>query len=822
MGPSGFVMGVENETEELLPVIVAELDDESARDTLEAVAFVEGDVCVPLTSAPIDNSRHVLEVYTPGAAEPLLLCAYPLGPPTAEGFLLRLSPFEPSSSRRIRASSNPGSSPAPPLRARHSTSSPTLSPAHTAALSQRAADTTDALVGRVLAAGKLRLDSLIGSGGMGVVYRATHLGLNMPIAVKVLHDRLQRDLDFCRRFHAEALAASRLDHQNLTRVLDFGQEPDGLVYIAMEFLAGEDLRTVLARDGNLSPRRAAQTLIQVTLGLTQMHTRGMVHRDLKPDNVVLVRGEDEDGKPMETVKLCDFGIAVANGASGEIVGTPEYMSPEQCQGSELDARSDVYACGIMLYEMVTGHAPFEGTDVPLIVAQHLTAEPRIENVDARIEAVVRKALKKSPSERYANVREFRHALRELLVAPAAPAPAVAPPVPPASSHGGQPEWLEGPHSSGHFVAATYASGQFAAVSVPSRATTAASSTLQTDPARFLSELVTVTDARKFAASCLQLEEIVPLLAVRGQTATLWRVRSTLGLIAAEGPPVAGTRAASAARVMKLLDDGAVLSPAAEELLRAATPSREARGLVLAAGVAGAYALYGARVKSALSSPIESARFVEALKDIGAAAWPLLRAALERLAKEASPAASLVIEDLLAAVPSLPDDAGGRAVSLHLRSPSVEVRRAAVPALGKAWGDRARPLFVAMLQDPDEGVRLRVIEALTAARAIDVEVVRRLASLLETDVRASVSLRTQAVGAFVTATGAGREAAAQLLHGFLKRAPASGPAHEAVLVAAAQSLVTLDPQEGATAVSARALGEPSVLRRRLLEIARGTA
>ncbi len=811
-------MAAETETDELLPVIVAELDDEAAREMLEAVAAAEGEICVPLTSAPVDGSRHVLEVYTPDSPEPLLLAAHPLGPPTENGFLLRLAPFSAPSSRRVRASS-PGGAP-PPLRSRFPTANKKLTAGHTASLSP-GADTPATHVGRLLA-GKLRLDSLVGSGGMGVVYRATHLGLNMAVAVKVLHDRLQRDLDFCRRFHAEALAASRLDHQNLTRVLDFGQEEDGLVYIAMEFLAGEDLRSVIARDGNLSPRRAAQTLIQVTLGLTQMHTRGMVHRDLKPDNVVLVRGEDEDGKPMEIVKLCDFGIAVANGASGEIVGTPDYMSPEQCRGGELDARADVYACGVMLYEMVSGHAPFEGDDVMLIVAQQLTAEPKLDGVDPRVAAVVRKAMNKDPAERYQSARDLRHALRELLVAPAtaaaqAPQP---PPLPPASRRGAaqQPDWLEGPQSSGQYVAAGPPSGQFAAVSVASRAASSTSSTLQTDPSRFLSQLVDTTDPSKFAVACAQLEDVVPILAVRGHTAMLWRVRSTLGLIAAEGPPLPGTRPASAARVLQLLKDGTVLGPAAEEVLREATPSREARGLLLADGVAGAYALYGVRVRAA-ASPEVRLRFVEALKEIGQASWPLLRAALERLSKESSAAATQVTEDLLAAVPSAVDDAGGHAVSLHLRSPSTEVRRAAVAALARAWGERARPLFVALLQDADEGVRFAVLATLKASGSLDVEVVRRLAALVGRDPRASAALRTQAALALGRAAGAGREAALEFLNAFVTKAPAQNPSQEEVLLAAAQSLVALGGEDAPGRVSLRAAGEPSTLRRRLLDITR---
>ncbi len=807
-------MAAEGEFEELLPVIVAELDDDGARATLEAVATAGGEICVPLTTAPVDGSRHVLEVYTPESGEPLLLAAYPLGPPTELGFLLRLEPMHPPSRERAR----PGPTGAPhPLRSRFPSASPPLTKGHAAALSAAGGAAPTSHVGRVLASGKLRLDGVIGEGGMGVVYRATHLGLNMPIAVKILRDSLQRDLDFCRRFHAEALAASRLDHANLTRVLDFGQEPDGLVYIAMEFLAGLDLRAVLGREKKLSSQRAARVLVQVTLGLTQMHTRGMVHRDLKPDNVVLVAGEDEDGKPAEVVKLCDFGIAIAHGASGEVVGTPDYMAPEQCEGLDLDARCDVYACGVMLYELVTGRVPFEG-DPAFIVAQHMGALPQLAGIEPRVAVIIRKAMAKEVGERYQSARELRHALRGLLAATAPP------PLPAAAKKAGvsQPDWLEGPQSNPRPYVAEAPSGQFTAVPVGGspRVASAASHTLQTDPARFLTQLVNVTDRPKFEALCTDLEEMVPVLAARGQTATLWRIRSTLDLIAAEGPPLAGTRAASATRVLKQLTGDRVLAPAAEELLRAAAPSREARRLLLADAVAGTFALYEARVK-AHASPEIRLRFVEALGECGATAWPLLRAALERLAKEGSEATWPVVEDLLAAVPASPDDAGGHAVTLHLRSPSASVRRVAIGAIARAWGARARPLFVAILQDGDDGVRRAVLAALRKLGPLDVEVVRRIAVLVEKDPSASAGLRAHALEALPSTAGAGRDAATTFLSAFTKRAPAKTPGDQDVLVAAAKALLSLDRAGGPLCVTARAAAEPQALRSRLLELARAT-
>ena len=209
------------------------------------------------------------------------------------------------------------------------------------------------LVGRPLAGGKLEIESLVGTGSIGAVYRARHRELRIPVAVKILHESFQHDVEFCRRFYAEALAQSRLDHPNLVRVYDFGQEPDGLLYLSMEFLDGSTLRSLLERRGRLDALRIVELMLQVTAGLSHAHGRGLIHRDVKPDNVVVVATHDDDGRLSEAVKLLDFGFAMPPRASTDApsrqqAGSPIYMSPEQCRGEELDERSDIYACGIMM------------------------------------------------------------------------------------------------------------------------------------------------------------------------------------------------------------------------------------------------------------------------------------------------------------------------------------------------------------------------------------------------------------------------------------------------------------------------------------------
>jgi hypothetical protein len=306
----------------LVPVLVADLDDDGARDYLEGVALAGGAVTIPLVTAPIDAGEHRLEIHTPEATEPLVLLATPVGAPTADGFPLRLRPLRPWANARRTT----GAAPPVALSSRRKTSH-AVSDVHAKDLASgggpsRRRTATD-LVGRAIAGGKLIIEGFVGDGGMGAVYRARHRELGMPVAVKVLHETFQHDVDFSRRFQAEALAASKLSHPNLTRVYDFGQEPDGLLYIAMEFLEGSDLRTILERDGRMPARRAVAIIAQVCAGLSHVHARGLVHNDIKPENLVVQASVDDEGEAVELVKVCDFGIALGPESERLTAGTPD-------------------------------------------------------------------------------------------------------------------------------------------------------------------------------------------------------------------------------------------------------------------------------------------------------------------------------------------------------------------------------------------------------------------------------------------------------------------------------------------------------------------
>ncbi len=287
----------------------------------------------------------------------------------------------------------------------------------------------DPLIGRKIAEGKYTIESPIGQGAAGAVYRATHRELRRSVAIKVLHPHYQQDPHFMKSFRGEALAASQLDHPNVMRVLDFGQEPDGLVYIVMEFLSGRTLQSLLDEERRLQTDRAVEIMIQVCAALSVAHDNGIIHRDIKPDNIMLVTSRNDEGGTFELVKVCDFGIAALQNPTREdaelglaenvIAGTPEYMSPEQARGNEIDARSDVYACGICLYELVTGRPPFLGENPAEILIKQLDEQPRppsqlIRGLDSIVEEIILRAIHKEPPKRQQSARELRAELKEII------------------------------------------------------------------------------------------------------------------------------------------------------------------------------------------------------------------------------------------------------------------------------------------------------------------------------------------------------------------------------------------------------------------------
>ena len=294
------------------------------------------------------------------------------------------------------------------------------------------ADETDAdpLIGRKIAEGKYTIEAAIGAGAAGAVYKAMHRELRRTVGIKVLHPHYQKDPHFMKSFRGEALAASQLDHPNVMRVLDFGQEPDGLVYIVMEFLSGRTLQSLLDEERRLQTDRAVEIMIQVCAALSVAHDNGIIHRDIKPDNIMLVPSRNDEGGSFELVKVCDFGIAALQGprvmdedepslADTVIAGTPEYMSPEQARGTEIDARSDVYACGICLYELVTGRPPFLGENAADILIKQLEEQPRppsqlTRGLDSIVEEIILRAIQKQPQKRQQSARELRVELKEII------------------------------------------------------------------------------------------------------------------------------------------------------------------------------------------------------------------------------------------------------------------------------------------------------------------------------------------------------------------------------------------------------------------------
>ncbi|MDX2015205.1 MAG: protein kinase [Myxococcaceae bacterium] len=277
----------------------------------------------------------------------------------------------------------------------------------------------DDTIGKTIA-GKYRVEQMIGEGGMGKVYKATQLALDKPVVLKVLRQALLGDERTVARFQREAKAASRLNHPNSISVLDFGQADDGAMFIAMEYVQGKDLHQILSREWPLPESRVMRIMSQVLSALADAHSVGVVHRDLKPENIMVSQGRSEP----DFVKVLDFGIAkIIDGTEDEgpaltragfVCGTPEYMSPEQARGAKLDHRSDLYAVGVILYQLVSGLLPFDSDTAVGFATKHLTEippPPTKRRPEARVspamERLIMKALSKNPDERPQTAEQFR-------------------------------------------------------------------------------------------------------------------------------------------------------------------------------------------------------------------------------------------------------------------------------------------------------------------------------------------------------------------------------------------------------------------------------
>ena len=272
-----------------------------------------------------------------------------------------------------------------------------------------------------LLGGRYRLEAKLGHGGMGVVYRATDLTMKRQVAVKLIRgaEGIPLDEEIAGRFLREAKNTARIQHEHIIEVYDLGRSHEGDLFFVMELLEGESLSARIRREGRISPKNAVHIGTQVCAALHVAHAAGVIHRDLKPANIMLVRRAGDDAY----VKVLDFGVAKSYSAdqqttlthTGMLVGTVEYMAPEQIMGKQVDGRTDVYALGITLYRMLAGRAPFKDGGVPALIHAHLnvTPKPLVEKfpeVPRELDRIVQQCLAKRPEQRFSSMPELAHAL----------------------------------------------------------------------------------------------------------------------------------------------------------------------------------------------------------------------------------------------------------------------------------------------------------------------------------------------------------------------------------------------------------------------------
>jgi len=297
---------------------------------------------------------------------------------------------------------------------------------------------TEARLGQTVG-GKYRILRFLAAGGMGVVYEAQHVHLGRRFAIKFLRPELLRKRESLVRFQREAQAADALESENVTAVIDFGIVADGSPYLVMEYLVGENLGRLLAREGPLPLERASELVLQASHGVQAAHAAGIVHRDLKPPNLFACRREDGT----ELVKVLDFGVAKlgtfdeANSATrtGSVLGTPAYMSPEQARGEKnIDHRADVYALGAILYELVSGQRPHPG-DSPNAILHHISTQPAVPleairpTLPRAFLEIVARALAAQPEQRFPSAEALAQALAPFARRAVWPAPPLEVPLP---------------------------------------------------------------------------------------------------------------------------------------------------------------------------------------------------------------------------------------------------------------------------------------------------------------------------------------------------------------------------------------------------------
>ena len=317
--------------------------------------------------------------------------------------------------------------------------------ADTAGLAESAGgERDDPLLGQLIA-DRYEIQRLLGEGGMGAVYLAEHVMMQKPVALKVLHPELSQHDEIVARFQREARAAAAINHPNICAATDFGRLPDGASFLVMEYLQGRTLEDVIRAHGRLGTARAVHITDQICSVLSMAHAKGIVHRDLKPENIMLVTWDGD----ADVVKVMDFGIASMRPGGGDeseedpaqsrltragvAYGTPTYMSPEQVAGApDIDGRADLYTLGAILFEMLTGRPPFQGSSITRLMSQHLTAPiPSAREVapegriPPQLDAVLERMLAKEREDRYASADELREALGQLALPEPDPGPPAA-------------------------------------------------------------------------------------------------------------------------------------------------------------------------------------------------------------------------------------------------------------------------------------------------------------------------------------------------------------------------------------------------------------
>ncbi len=291
----------------------------------------------------------------------------------------------------------------------------------------------DPMLGRTMASGRYTLLARLGAGAMGTVYRARQEGTGRDVALKILRRDRAFDAASKARFEREARANSALASAHTVTVYDFGQAEDGSLYLAMELLVGESLGDRLRDKKRMPPDQAVRITCEALMSLSEAHRKGIIHRDIKPDNLFLAKRPSPDGKGTRDVcTVLDFGIAkvreqegikAVETQAGMVFGTPRYMSPEQAQGRSLDPRSDLYSLGVILYQMLVGRPPFEEDEAVLVMARHIKTAPKpprqaapSANIPEEVERVVLRALAKSPNDRPGDADQFRLELERTMPA----------------------------------------------------------------------------------------------------------------------------------------------------------------------------------------------------------------------------------------------------------------------------------------------------------------------------------------------------------------------------------------------------------------------